>query len=305
MDNERTEEYLEAIYRRQRQKVPVSTSSLATDLKVSPPAVTDMLRHLETKRLIDYKANKGTVLTSIGMEKALGVIRRHRLWERFLTDILGLKWDKVHEEACKLEHIASADIEKGLASILGDADTCPHGHSIPDINGIIKKDEETMPLSGFHQGQKACIQAIAREDSKILRDIGKLGLQPGSVITVLGKNNNGSIEVEANTQKIWINNDLAAVLLAKPVAPDESTSTYEELPLSRLPAKHTGIMKSYTGKRGMLGRCLSLGFTPGSSVKVLENFKSGPILVKIHGTEVAIGRVLADKIIVSWKNETC
>ena len=96
MESERTEEYLEAIYKRLRKETPVSTSSLAVDLGVSQPAVTDMLRHLEDKGLIDYKTSKGAVLTQSGEERALAVIRRHRLWERFLTDVLGMKWDKVH-----------------------------------------------------------------------------------------------------------------------------------------------------------------------------------------------------------------
>ncbi len=89
MKNERTEEYLEAIYKRQSKKLPVTTSSLAEDLKVSPPAVSDMLHHLDKQGFIAYKPNKGATLTALGSEKALGIVRRHRLWERFLTDISG------------------------------------------------------------------------------------------------------------------------------------------------------------------------------------------------------------------------
>ncbi len=91
MDSERIEEYLEAIYKEQSKEAPVSTSFLARDLGVSQPAVTDMLRNLESRGLIDYKSTKGATLTNLGMKRALRVIRRHRLWERFLTDVLGTK----------------------------------------------------------------------------------------------------------------------------------------------------------------------------------------------------------------------
>ena len=87
MDSERTQEYLEAIYKEQSKGSPVSTSLLAKNLGVSAPAVTDMLKHLELRGLIDRKPNEGVSLTHIGLRKALEVVRRHRLWERFLTDI--------------------------------------------------------------------------------------------------------------------------------------------------------------------------------------------------------------------------
>jgi DtxR family Mn-dependent transcriptional regulator len=91
--------------------------------------------------LIVYKSSQGATLTDIGVERALGVIRQHRLWERFLTDILGMSWDKVHDVACKLEHLDVPEVEERLAVLLGDTDTCPHGHSIPDKEGNIKEEK--------------------------------------------------------------------------------------------------------------------------------------------------------------------
>lgn len=298
METERTEEYLEAIYKEQSKETPVSTSSLARDLGVSPPAVTDMLRNLESRGLIDHKPNRGATLTNLGTERALGVIRRHRLWERFLTDILGMNWDKVHEEACKLEHVASPEVEERLASILGDADTCPHGHSIPDKNGNVK-NEKAIPLAGFQPGQKAEILAIDKESPAILEDIEALGLRPKVVVTILKKNADGSLELEAGKEKIRLRSELAEVLLAEPVTTREPDTVAAEIPLSKLVSGHSGILRSYTGGRGMLGRCLSLGFTPGSAVKMLENFNHGPVLVKVRDTEIALGRELAEKITVT------
>jgi DtxR family Mn-dependent transcriptional regulator len=297
MDTERTQEYLEAIYKEQSKSPSVPTSQLAKDLGVSAPAVTDMLRHLERRGLIDYKPNEGVSLTDIGSSKAMEVIRRHRLWERFLTDVLGMTWDTVHDEACKLEHVASAEVTERLARILGDADTCPHGQPIPDKDGNIK-EEETKPLADFTSSQRALIVAVDIEDAKTLEEIEKLGLKPKVAVTILDKKADGSLELKAGKKKLRLSSALAAVLLAKPVSAKLQGVT-QEIPLSKLAAGHSGVLTSYAGGRGQLGRCLSLGFTPGSVVQMLENYNSGPVLVKVHDTEVALGRGLAEKITVS------
>jgi DtxR family Mn-dependent transcriptional regulator len=298
MESERVEEYLEAIYKRQKTEAPVSTSTLAKDLKVSLPAVTDMLRKLEGEGLIEYSAHQGAVLTSQGKERAVAVVRRHRLWERFLTDILGVKWDRVHREACRLEHATSPETEEKLASLLGSIDTCPHGYPIPDKNGNVK-EQEAIPLSEFEAGQRVCILTIADEEPQLLRKIDKLGLKPGTVVTVKKKNSDGSLELGSGAERQWLEKETAALLLAKPVSVEDKTAMAEEIAISKLAAGESGIVKSYTSGRGMLGRCLSMGFTPGSLVKMLENFGSGPVLVKVHDTEVALGRGIAEKIVVT------
>ena len=297
MDRERTEEYLEAIYKEQNKGNPASTSFLARDLGVSQPAVTNMLKNLENKGLIDYKSSKGATLTDTGVEKALGVIRQHRLWERFLTDILGMKWDKVHEVACKLEHLDVPEVEERLAILLGDTDTCPHGHAIPDKDGNIKA-EKAIPLINFNPLQRVNIIAIDESDSGLLRDIEKKGLKPQVIITIKKKNEDGSLEIEAGKKRIRLNTKQAEALLAESIALNKS-ATKEEITLSKLDAGYSGILKEYTGERNLLGRCLSLGFTPGSVVKMLENYNSGPVLVKVHDTAVALGRDLADHITVT------
>jgi DtxR family Mn-dependent transcriptional regulator len=304
MESERTQEYLEAIYKRQRTEKPVATSTLAEDLKVSPPAVTDMLRSLESKGLINYRASKGAVLTDLGREQAVAVIRRHRLWERFLTDVLGMKWDKVHEEACKLEHVTSPEIEEGLSQVLGNVDTCPHGHSIPDKSGKIN-EKGMYPLSKYQASQPLCVSAVDREDPALLRKIEKLGLRPGIPITIVRKNKDGTIDIEAGGKNISINSEMAGVLLARPLSKTREAVTKEDMPLSKLASGHSGVIRSCGSGRSSLGRCLSLGFTPGSMVKMMENFSSGPVLVKVHDTEVALGRDLAEKIIIYPDTRTC
>ncbi len=304
MKSERVEEYLEAIYKRQKTAIPVSTSVLAKDLGVSLPAVTDMLRRLESEGLIEYRANRGAVLTSQGNVRAVSIVRRHRLWERFLTDILGVKWDRVHREACRLEHATSPETERKLASLLSDIDTCPHGYPIPDKNGNIK-EQEIMPLSEFDPGQRACIMIVAEETPHLLRDIDKLGLKPKTVVTVEKKDGDGSLELEVGGERRWLKKETAALLLARRVSVEDKTAPPEEISISKLASGESGIVKSYAGGRGMLGRCLSMGFTPGSLVKMAENFGSGPVLVKVHDTEVALGRGIAEKIVVTRNKGIC
>jgi DtxR family Mn-dependent transcriptional regulator len=300
MASERTEDYLKAIYERQVTESPVPISALAKDLKVSARIITNMLRKLEASGLIEYKAGKGASLTTEGAKVAASAIRRHRLWERFLTDVLGIRWDKVHDQAHHLEHATSPYMEMRLSSLLGNPDTCPHGHPIPDRKGKVK-DQGTIPLSEFEPLQKAYIVAVSREDAKLLRSIAKLGLRPPAVIQIEGKNSDGSIELKLDAEKVLLTKEVASSLLAKPVPLEEQITITEEVPISRLINGGTGTVKSFTVGRNILRRCLSMGFAPGSTVVMLENFGSGPVLVKIHDMEVALGRGIAEKIIVTRK----
>ena len=304
MAEKRTEEYLKAIYKRQTKETPVSVSALAEEFQVSPSAASSMLRKLEERGFINYGAGKEVSLTKEGTKVAASLIRRHRLWERFLTDILGLKWDKVHDEALRLEHATSSLTENKLSSLLGDPDTCPHGHSIPDRNGMVK-DRDTIPISEVEPSQKACIIAVSREDARLLRSVAKLGLKPQAVVLVERKNDDGSVELKLNGENISLTREIASSLLAKPVSSEVEITVFEEIPISKLIDGESGVVTSYSGGRGMLGRCLSLGFAPGSTVKMLENFGSGPVLVRIHDTEVALGHGVADKIIVTRKKVGC
>jgi DtxR family Mn-dependent transcriptional regulator len=297
MRSERVEEYLEAIAKRQKTEMPVSTSSLAADLGVTLPAVTDMIRRLEAKGLINYEHNKGVSLTAEGSRAALTTIRRHRLWERFLTDILGLQWDKVHDAACRLEHAISPDMEESLASLLGYTDTCPHGNPIPDKNGHVK-DQDERPLSEFEVGQKVRISAVVKEDSRLLRKIEKWGLKPKAIVKIEMKDDDGTLELKLDGQKLLLDKTTADYLMAICVSPGEEAAD-EEIPMSMLRTGEFGVLKSYSGGKGMLGRCLSMGFTPGSTVKMVENFGSGPVLARVHDVEVALGRGMAAKIMVT------
>ncbi|MDD5473075.1 MAG: metal-dependent transcriptional regulator [Candidatus Methanoperedens sp.] len=181
-DTSRIEEYLESIYKLQQEQHPVSTSRLAEHLKLSPPSVSEMIKKLVHKGLVN-QIEKGVCLTEEGNKMAKKVIRRHRLSERLLTDILGFKWDEVHDEACRLEHAISTEMEDRIAASLGNPRTCPHGHPIPDKDGVFIK-EIVKPLSELKAMDKGIIVSVFEEDPKMLQYLASLGLIPDVCVKV-------------------------------------------------------------------------------------------------------------------------
>ncbi|MGC8837310.1 MAG: metal-dependent transcriptional regulator [Anaerolineae bacterium] len=179
------EEYLEAIYRlageAEEGMVPLST--LAEHLAVSPVSANQMVRRLEERGLLNYIPYRGVALSEGGRAAAAGLIRRHRLWERFLADILGLPWEQVHEEACRLEHATSPLVEAYLARFLEEPQTCPHGHPVPDEEGIAPP-QGRLSLMDVEPGGKARVLSVPERDPALLRYLAQMGLEPGAVVQV-------------------------------------------------------------------------------------------------------------------------
>nr|NIO68554.1 metal-dependent transcriptional regulator [Anaerolineae bacterium] len=136
---------------------------------------------LVARGLVTYEPYKGVTLTAEGQTQALRVIRRHRLWERFLADVLGLPWDRVHEEACQLEHATSALVEEKLAQFLNEPETCPHGYPVAGTDCCC---EEGLPLSEMEPGQRAVVLRVAEHNADLLRYLAELELRPQAVIEV-------------------------------------------------------------------------------------------------------------------------
>ena len=153
------EHYLKAIYGLGGESQPVSLTDLSKELSISLPSVSEMVKKLAKRGLVIHKPYTGVSLTQAGRDHATTVTRRHRLWERFLTDILGIPWDKVLEEACRLEHATSPLEEERLAELLGWPESCPHGHPIPTPKGEVPH-EEGRPLSELQRGQKAVVLRV-------------------------------------------------------------------------------------------------------------------------------------------------
>lgn len=178
-----TEEYLEAIFKLQRGAGPVTVKRLADELGVSSPSASEMLRRLRGLGLVVEPGTRGITLTAEGETEGARLVRRHRLSERFLVDYLDMPWDVVHEEACKLEHVLSPEVEGRLAEQLGNPRTCPHGHVIPDVDGSLV-EEDLRPLVELEPGEQGVIGCISEEDGALLRYLGSLGLVPETPVKV-------------------------------------------------------------------------------------------------------------------------
>jgi DtxR family Mn-dependent transcriptional regulator len=177
------EDYLKAIYRLSVEESPVAISTLAAQLGISPISANEMVRKLAERNLVTYKPYQGVSLTEEGRLQAQHVTRRHRLWERFLVDILGLPWEMVHEEACRLEHVTSPLLEEKLVQFLDNPAQCPHGYPILEVNRE-PCPGETFSLAQLEPGQRAVVQHVPEQDPELLRYIGELGLRPQAVVVV-------------------------------------------------------------------------------------------------------------------------
>lgn len=210
-------EYLEAIYRLEQKVSPVATSALAARLERSPASVSEMMRKLAQQELVLYEPYRGVSLTEDGKRTALRLIRRHRLWERFLTDLLGLSWDVVHEEACRLEHAASDLVTERLAEVLERSETCHHGHPIPTAQGEVAV-EATKPLTELEPGEKGLVQYIVEERSDLLRYLKDLGLVPEATVHLEAKAPfEGPLTVGVEEEQHILGQRAASLVMVKPL----------------------------------------------------------------------------------------
>ncbi|MFL5884601.1 MAG: metal-dependent transcriptional regulator [Thermoleophilaceae bacterium] len=168
------DEYLQTIYWLEEAGLPLTGANVARAMQVSPPTVHEMVGRLESDGYISRAEDKSLAFTTTGRDQAASVVRRHRLIERFLTDVLGIPWDEVHEEAERLEHAMSPVLEERMRAAIGDATTCPHGH--PFVEG---KREPGVPLADVEEGAKVLILRFENEAEDLLHYLKDAGLHPG------------------------------------------------------------------------------------------------------------------------------
>jgi len=217
MVTESAEEYLEAIYKLGEEGQPVALSTLAECLEISSVSANEMVRKLVERKLVLYEPYKGVSLTPAGQAKALAVIRRHRLWERLLTDVLGLSWDQVHEEACRLEHATSPLVEERLAQLLGEPKTCPHGHPMPTAEGEMAV-EAGCPLAELTAGQRARVLRVPEGDDALLRYLATLGLKPQVTVQVeVAAPFQGPLTVQVGEARHVLGRELASQIVVRPL----------------------------------------------------------------------------------------
>lgn len=165
--SESVEMYLKSISELAEEEALVPISALAERLGVSTVSATEMVHRLREQGLIEHTPYKGVALTSLGVRRACRVIRRHRLWERFLGDYLGLPWQQIHDYACRLEHATDTSVTEALATFLGNPQTCPHGNPIPSAEGEMPIITD-IPLKQMKPGQCGIISRIHPESILLL-----------------------------------------------------------------------------------------------------------------------------------------
>ncbi|MGE5618835.1 MAG: FeoA domain-containing protein [Sphingomonadaceae bacterium] len=300
MASEQLEEYLEALGRLEERGERITTSSLAKERQVSAPSVTEMLGRLSERGLISYQPRGEITLSDEGRALARSVMRRHRLWERFLHDILGFPWDRVHGEACKLEHATSPEVERELARAVGDTPTCPHGHTIPNPAGEASP-VAGMPLSQLPPSEVARVASVREEDPSLLRSLDRIGLKPGVEVEMIDQDhgsNGVTFRIGGHTHSLS-----AEEADSVNVTPVEPASAAQTVPLARLAPGESAVVKRLTAGKSFVARCLALGFTPGTQVSMVQNPRSGPLIVLVRDTKVAIGRGEAQRILVTRKGD--
>ena len=206
------EEYLEQIYRLSKEQEEVTTTDLARALKVSPASVTGMVKRLSERGFIAHEKYQGIMLTDQGREIALATIRRHGLLERLLVDVLGLPWHLVDEEAGRLEHHITPEVEHRLMQFLGNPETCPHGQP---INWV--EPESNVRLRTLQGGDVARVSRIADESPEFLQYVAHLGLTPGSQVTVTGRAPfNGPLTIRVDDREHALGDEVCSKIWVTP-----------------------------------------------------------------------------------------
>jgi DtxR family transcriptional regulator, Mn-dependent transcriptional regulator len=208
-------EYRKAIYLLEMKGGPVNNSALAEYMAVAPASATNMVKKLAQFELVEHEPYRGVRLTKLGRQIALEVLRHHRLLELFLHEALGMSWDRVHEEAEKLEHVLSDALEDAIADALGHPTVDPHGDPIPSKEGEVEIAEGAA-LSTVRVNLPHVILRVLLQDQERLYYLGTLGLYPGTEVTVLERAPfNGPLLINVGGVQHALAFEMAETLLVK------------------------------------------------------------------------------------------
>ena len=207
------ENYLKSIYHLLQKSESVSTNQLAAFINTKASSVTDMLKKLADKCLINYTPYQGVTLTAAGEKIAVNIIRKHRLWEYFLVEKLNFKWDEVHEVAEEMEHISSNELIDRLDKFMGFPKYDPHGDPIPDCNGMFKA-HNLKPVSAIGINEGGVISGVREHSTTFLQYLEKQSLTIGKSITVLEiVQFDHSVLLKTENKEIQISREVANNLL--------------------------------------------------------------------------------------------
>jgi DtxR family Mn-dependent transcriptional regulator len=207
------EDYLKAIYVLEMKGEKVNNSALANYMGFAPASTTNMVKKLAQLNLVEYEPYQGVQLTRLGRQVALEVLRHHRLLELFLHETLAMSWDRVHEEAEKLEHVISEALEDAIAIALGHPTVDPHGDPIPSKDGQIAR-QSGIPLSSVAAQRPYLLVRVLHQDQERLHYLGSLGLYPGARVTVRERAPfNGPLLIDVEGEQHALAHDMAETLL--------------------------------------------------------------------------------------------
>lgn len=216
------EEYLETIYNMAAEQEVVIGARLAEKFHVAPPTVTEMLKRLVRDGYIEMDQKRLVSLTDAGYQAAEAVLRRHRLTERFLVDMLGMQWHEVHEEACRLEHFISGAVEARVLTSLDFPTTCPHGNPIPGQVPSARtylQDQGAIRLSTVAEGESAkilCISEVVEDEEALIHYLHEKNLTPGTKLTIIipadqaGEREDSDCQLRVDDQEIRISKTVPA-----------------------------------------------------------------------------------------------
>jgi DtxR family transcriptional regulator, Mn-dependent transcriptional regulator len=222
------EEYLQTLFWLHEAGLAMTGANVARAMQLSAPTVHEMIGRLERDGYITRAGDKSISFTESGRRHAEEIVRRHRLIERFLTDVLGIPWDEVHEEAERLEHAMSPVLEQRMLAAIGDAKTCPHGHPIQPGARI-----EGVPLADVEEGASVTILRFENEAEDLLHHLRAVGLEPGMEGTLASRDGD-EVVVEAEDRRVAVTPSVAETVsvLADP-SPPPRTALPEQLVLAK------------------------------------------------------------------------
>ncbi|HQI40000.1 MAG: hypothetical protein B6D44_06890 [Ignavibacteriales bacterium UTCHB2] len=218
MENISQEDYLTAIFRNLDDVGEVKPNLLAEKLEISNAAVTDMLKKLSRDGFIDYKKYKSIKLTTDGESYAKNILRRHRIWEVFLYKTLGMSWDKIHDEAEKLEHSSSDELINLLEEFLDYPEVDPHGYPIPDKKGKIKDSKSVIAITELNKNESAKVVRVNDDVKNLLTYLTKIGINLGREIKIKDKLEfDGSILIKINGNDVNLSKKVASNIFVEKI----------------------------------------------------------------------------------------
>jgi DtxR family Mn-dependent transcriptional regulator len=219
------ENYLKTIAEAESEGEPVIAATLARWLNVSAPAVTMAIKRLKRDALIRVGRDGQISLTPAGRDIANRLLNRHHLIERMLTEIFGMEWYKVHDEAEQLEHAVSADFERRLAERLGTGEACPHGNRVERDTPQDRRDRGLKPLDEIASGADATVVSVFERDRRLLEYLNGLGIHPGAAVRLLASNYDDTITLRISGKPVQLGRAAASKVWVEPrVAPSLAAS---------------------------------------------------------------------------------